>query len=126
MPESHEQHEDTHGTHHLNDAEKNSKDKNSKAKANKAQKNTTDQTEDTAGAQKQRRKILPKPKVRQKYKQKKKSFLDLLTHQYKCEVDEFIATVESNMLKFDYSTIYCCPNSNNQGARLADLFCLIQ
>ena len=123
MPKSHEQHEDTHGTHHLNDAEKNSKDKNSKAKASNPQKNATGQTEDTAGAKKQGRKILSKPKSRRKYKQKKKSFLDLLTHQYKCEVDEFIAAVESEMLKFDWSDNLLLPKFQIiKALRLADPF----
>ena len=102
LPKSHEQHEDTHGKHHLSDIKFVSKSKKDKTNDN----NIKDVEDKTKHGTKTERQTNTRPKLiskRGKYKQRKISFLDLLTHQYKAEVNEFIERIHDEMLKLDWS-----------------------
>jgi hypothetical protein len=95
VPSSHVQHEDTHGKHHRDDK----KQKEGNETKIQTAKNTSVNANNDLNHDKHKK----KKNMRGKYKQRKISFLDLLTHQYRTEVNEFIDRVHEEMLKLDWT-----------------------
>ena len=91
MPESHTQHEETHGKHHTDMADDEAVEMSNESKqGNASEENAEDNADNSYHKTLQ-------------YRQQKTSFLDLLIHQYKVEINNFVNIVETALENCDYT-----------------------